>query len=449
MNISTFKESGDIIMKVYERIVNKKNFISIIGLGYVGLPLALEFAKKVDVIGFDIDEHKINEYRRKKDRCNIVDKTLLKESNIFFTADEKKLDKSVFHIVAVPTPIKVDKTPDLRPLEDVCMMLGKHLNKGAYVVFESTVYPGVTEDFCIPILEKYSNLVCGVDFKVGYSPERINPGDEVNTVAKITKVVSGIDEEALEQISDVYELVIDAGVHRVSNIKVAEASKALENAQRDINIAFMNEISKMFDKLGIDTFEVLRASSTKWNFLNFTPGLVGGHCIGVDPYYLMYMSEQIGIESQVIMAGRKINESMGRHIGEKVIELLAKEGKTVLNANVLILGIAFKENVSDIRNTKVIDIIKKLNEFKINTTIVDPLVDKHEVFNEYGISMGEVCDAGAVDGIVLAVPHNKFKNIDLREIKEKYCNKKCIFVDVKGVLNSNYVKELDMTYWRL
>lgn len=436
-------------MKVYENIISRKQSISVIGLGYVGLPLAIEFAKITNVIGFDTDAKKVELLKEKKYQCDIVDIKTLEETDIIFTSDEKELNKSVFHIIAVPTPINKDKTPDLKPLETACKLIGKNIKKGDYVVFESTVYPGVTENFCIPILEEKSGYTCGKDFKVGYSPERINPGDAVNTVTKITKVVSGIDNDALNEIAKVYELIITAGVYKANSIKVAEASKAIENAQRDINIAFMNEMAKVFDKMDIDTNEVLKASSTKWNFLNFTPGLVGGHCIGVDPYYLIYMFEQLSEESQVIAAGRRTNESMGKFIGHKVIELIAKEGKKILGANVLILGFAFKENISDVRNTKVVDIVKTLDEFSVNSIVVDPLVNKEDVYKEYQIDIKEIDDIRLIDAIVWAVPHNCFKKLDLGELKERYCNENCVLLDVKNTLEKTRIIELGLKYWNL
>ena len=339
---------------LYERIVNGEEKISLVGLGYVGMPIAVAFSKKVKVVGFDLNAKKIELYKNGIDPTNEVGDDAIKACTVEFTADETKLREAKFHIVAVPTPVNDDHTPDLSPVEGASTIVGRNLTKGSIVVYESTVYPGVTEDICIPILEKESGLKCGVDFKIGYSPERINPGDRVHRLETIVKIVSGMDEEALDQIAKVYELVVEAGVHRAESIKVAEAAKVIENSQRDINIAFMNELSIIFNKMGIDTQSVLKAAGTKWNFLKFFPGLVGGHCIGVDPYYLTYKAEQLGYHSQIILSGRRINDDMGKYVAESVVKNLIKADVSIKSAKVAILGFTFKENCPDTRNTKII-----------------------------------------------------------------------------------------------
>src|SRR5690554_6877595 len=346
------------MMSLYKQIVNRQEKISLIGLGYVGMPIAVAFAKKTNVIGFDVNKEKIELYKRGIDPTKEVGNEEIKRTTVEFTSDEKRLKEAKFHIIAVPTPVRDDHTPDLSPIESASRTLGRNLTRGSIVVFESTVYPGVTEEVCIPILEKESGLKCGIDFKVGYSPERINPGDKVHRLETIVKVVSGMDEESLNVIAKVYELVVDAGVHRAESIKVAEAAKVIENAQRDINIAFMNELSIIFNKLNIDTLSVLEAASTKWNFLRFYPGLVGGHCIGIDPYYLTYKAEEIGYHSQIILAGRKINDDMGKYVAENVVKNMIKADKPIKGSTVAVFGITFKENCPDVRNTKVVDVIK-------------------------------------------------------------------------------------------
>src|SRR5690554_4856161 len=365
---------------LYSDIISKKEKISLIGLGYVGMPIAVAFAKKVDVIGFDVNEMKIQLYKSGIDPTKEVGDEEIKKTTVDFTSDPTRLREAKFHIVAVPTPIREDKVPDLRPVESASKILGQNLTKGSIVVYESTVYPGVTEDICIPILEKESGLKCGVDFKVGYSPERINPGDKVHRLETIVKIVSGMDEESLDTIAKVYELVVDAGVFRAKSIKVAEAAKVIENSQRDINIAFMNELSIIFNKLNIDTLSVLEAASTKWNFLRFYPGLVGGHCIGIDPYYLTYKAKQVGYHSQIILAGRKINDNMGKYVAENLIKCLIKADVSVKHANVAILGFTFKENCPDTRNTRVIDIVKELRDYEIEPIMVDPVADQEEAY---------------------------------------------------------------------
>ena len=403
-------------MSLLEKIKSKEASIAVIGLGYVGLPLAFEFAKKVTVIGFDINKEKIEGYKNGIDVTGEVGEEL-KNTSIFFTSNEKDLKQSKFFIVSVPTPINSDKTPDLRPVRGASEIVGRNMTPGSIVVYESTVYPGLTEEICVPILEKVSGLKCGVDFKIGYSPERINPGDKVHTVTKIKKVVSGMDEETLDIIAGVYELIVEAGVYRAESIKVAEAAKVIENAQRDINIAFVNELSIIFNMMGIDTKAVLKAAGTKWNFLNFTPGLVGGHCIGVDPYYLTYKAEELGYHPEVILSGRRINDRMGKYIAENTVKMLIKADRPVKGSRVLIMGFTFKENVPDTRNTRVIDIVKELNEYGIEVYITDPVADKDEAFREYGIEIKELDSIEGVDALILAVSHKIYEGINLEDLK--------------------------------
>ncbi|WP_151035639.1 nucleotide sugar dehydrogenase [Bacillus wiedmannii] len=433
---------------LYENILEKKNKISIIGLGYVGLPLAVAFAKHVDVIGFDINTDKIQGYKEGIDVTGEVGNQAVLNSNINFTSNELELKEASLHIVSVPTPIGVDKTPDLKPIIESSKLVGRNLQKGSIVVYESTVYPGVTEEVCVPILESESGLKCGVDFKVGYSPERINPGDKVNTVETIVKIVSGMDNESLDIISKVYELIVVAGVYRAESIKVAEAAKVIENSQRDINIAFMNELSMVFNKMGIDTKEVLKAAGTKWNFLNFTPGLVGGHCIGVDPYYFIYKAEQLGYHSQIILSGRKINDDMGKYVAENTIKSLVKADKCIKGCNIAIFGIAFKENCPDARNTKVMDIINNLKEYGINITIVDPVVNEQEVLQEYGIELYKKSEISNMDAIVFAVPHDEFNSINMNDIINM-SNENPILIDVRRKYDKNEAEEKDIIYWGL
>lgn len=453
-------------MGLYQRILNKQEKVAVIGLGYVGLPLAVAFGKKANVLGFDVNEEKINLYRKGIDVTKEVGDDILRESIVCFTTDESYLKTSKFHIVAVPTPINDDKTPNLKPLMGATKTSGRNLTKGSIVVFESTVYPGVTEDICIPILEEESGLKYGIDFKVGYSPERINPGDKTRKLENIIKVVSGTDEESLDIIAKVYELVVDVGVYKAESIKVAEAAKVIENSQRDINIAFMNELSVIFNKLDIDTQAVLKAAGTKWNFLNFTPGLVGGHCIGVDPYYLTYKAEQTGYHSQIILAGRKINDNMGKYVAENTVKHMIKGDKQIKGATVSILGITFKENCPDVRNTKVIDVINELKEYGIKVVVNDPVADKQEVLNQYGIEMHELEDISDVDAVILAVPHEEYNTLTLDNIKGLYNNKyahlneivatlddesihKDVLIDVKGILDRKEAEENNFIYWRL
>lgn len=436
-------------MNLYEKIKYKKEKLSIVGLGYVGLPLAISFAKKVEVVGFDIDMAKVEAYKRGMDVTNEVGNKNLQETTAFLTFNEEELQKAKFHIIAVPTPINSDKTPNLDAVIGASKIVGRNLVKGSIVVYESTVYPGVTEDICKPILEKESGLRCGFDFKIGYSPERINPGDKIHRLEKIKKVVSGMDEETLDIIAKVYGLIIKTGVYRAESIKVAEAAKVIENAQRDINIAIMNELSIIFNRLDIDTQAVLRAASTKWNFLKFTPGLVGGHCIGVDPYYLTYKAEQIGYHSQIILAGRKINDDMGKYVAENTLKQLIKADRQIKGCKVLVMGITFKENCPDIRNSKVIDIINELKEYGIEIKVVDPLAEESEVQKEYGIKLSKLKNVTDVDAVIFAVPHEKFKNITLKDLKKIYKDNKLVLIDIKGIFNRKEAEDLNYLYWRL
>lgn len=466
-------------MNLYNKLIKKEEKLSLIGLGYVGLPIAVAFAKKLDVIGFDVNKEKIALYQKGIDPTREVGNHVLQNTTVQFTSDETRLREAKFHIVAVPTPINTDKTPNLDPLKSASKILGRNLTKGSIVVFESTVYPGVTEDICVPILEQESGLVCGRDFKVGYSPERINPGDKEHRLENIVKVVAGMDEDSLGIIAQVYELVVDAGVYRAESIKVAEAAKVIENAQRDINIAFMNELSIIFNKMGIDTQAVLKAASTKWNFLNFSPGLVGGHCIGVDPYYLTYKAEQLGYFSQIILSGRKINDNMGKYVAENTVKLMIKANKQINGSKVAIFGITFKENCPDVRNTKVVDVIRELEEYGVQVKVVDPIADRNEVWNEYRIRLCDKDEIKELDAIIFAVPHDEFKTIDLADLKMMYRSSKItdvtvakevvatteievnddeqddyvlddyVLIDVKGMFNRKEAEQMGFLYWRL
>lgn len=439
-------------MNLYKQIVERQEKISLIGLGYVGLPIAVSFSKKADVIGFDVNKEKIDLYNGGIDLTREVGDEIISNCSVDFTSDETKLQEAKFHIVAVPTPINKDKTPDLSPLIYASRTLGRNLIKGSIVVFESTVYPGVTEDICVPILEEYSNLKCGVDFKVGYSPERINPGDKLHRLETIVKVVAGMDSDSLEQISNVYSMVIEAGVYKAESIRVAEAAKVIENSQRDINIAFMNELSIIFNKLGIDTQAVLNAASTKWNFLNFSPGLVGGHCIGVDPYYLTYKAEEVGYHSQIILSGRRINDGMGKYVAENVVKNLITADLSIHDARVAILGFTFKEDCPDTRNSKVIDIVNELREYKIDPVIYDPAADSLEADREYGISFTDIKDIKNMDAIIIAVSHKEFLDLNLNDFDnlfKRVDNNKKIIIDVKAVLDRKETENLNYRYWRL
>lgn len=436
-------------MSLYKNILEGKEKISLVGLGYVGMPIAVAFAKKVGVIGFDLNEKKIETYKAGIDPTNEVGDDVIKSTTVEFTSDEARLKEAKFHIVAVPTPVNDDHTPDLTPVEGASVIVGRNLTKGSIVVYESTVYPGVTEDVCIPILERESGLKCGVDFKVGYSPERINPGDKVHRLETIIKIVSGMDEDSLEEIANVYELVVEAGVHRASCIKVAEAAKVIENSQRDINIAFMNELSIIFNKMGIDTKSVLEAAGTKWNFLKFSPGLVGGHCIGVDPYYLTYKAESLGYHSQIILSGRRINDDMGKYVAENVVKNLIKSNKYVKNAKVAILGFTFKENCPDTRNTKVFDIVKELREYGIDPVVADPQADAAEAKHLYGIEFVDMSEIKEMDAVVVAVAHDCFADLDESKISKFFGAGQKVLVDIKGVLNRAQYEAAGYNYWRL
>ncbi len=437
---------------LYEKIVNGEEKISLVGLGYVGMPIAVAFAKKVKVVGFDLNAKKIDLYKSGVDPTNEVGDEAIAQSTVEFTSNPEMLKEAKFHIVAVPTPVNDDHSPDLSPVEGASKILGQNLTKGSVVVFESTVYPGVTEDVCVPILEKESGLKCGVDFKIGYSPERINPGDKEHRLENIKKIVSGMDDESLDVIAKVYELVIEAGVHRAESIKVAEAAKVIENSQRDINIAFMNELSIIFNKMGIDTKSVLEAAGTKWNFLKFYPGLVGGHCIGVDPYYLTYKAEQIGYHSQIILSGRRINDDMGKYIAESTVKNLIKASKSVRDAKVAILGFTFKEDCPDTRNTKIIDVVNELAEYGITPVIADPIADKDEAKREYGIEFVDMSDIKDADAVILAVAHKEFKDFTMADLDKLYKNgdnNQKVLVDVKGLLNRKEYEKAGYNYWRL
>ena len=438
-------------MGLYEDLVNGKEKLSLVGLGYVGMPIAVAFARKINVVGFDLNEKKIELYKNGVDPTNHVGNEVIKNTKVAFTADPSKLREAKFHIVAVPTPVNDDHTPDLTPVEGASRILGQNLTKGSVVVFESTVYPGVTEDICVPILEKESGLKCGVDFKIGYSPERINPGDKVHRLETITKIVSGMDAETLDTVAKVYELVVEAGVYRAESIKVAEAAKVIENSQRDINIAFMNELSIIFHKMGIDTKAVLEAAGTKWNFLKFMPGLVGGHCIGVDPYYLTYKAEELGYHSQIILSGRRINDDMGKYVAESLVKDLIKADIPVKRAKVAILGFTFKENCPDTRNTKVIDIYKELGEYGIHPIVVDPAADADEAKRLYGIEFQTMDDVKNVDAVIIAVAHDKFLSLSKDDINSFFNpkHKHKVLMDIKGLLDRKEYMTEDYLYWRL
>ena len=437
-------------MSLYEKIVSKEEKLALVGLGYVGMPIAVAFAKKVRVIGYDLNAAKIELYKSGIDPTNEVGNDAIRNSTVEFTSDETRLREAKFHIVAVPTPVNDDHTPDLTPVEGASRILGRNLTKGSIVVFESTVYPGVTEDICVPILEKESGLKCGVDFKIGYSPERINPGDKVHRLETIKKIVSGMDEETLDEVAHVYELVVEAGVHRAESIKVAEAAKVIENSQRDINIAFMNELSIIFNKMGIDTKSVLEAAGTKWNFLKFYPGLVGGHCIGVDPYYLTYKAEQLGYHSQIILSGRRINDDMGKYCAENLVKQLIKADRPVKNAKVAILGFTFKENCPDTRNTKIIDIYNELKEYGITAVIADPNADADEAKRLYGVEFVSFDSIRDMDAVILAVAHEQFKTLSMETIGTLYAkNAPKVLLDLKGLLDRKAYEQAGYAYWRL
>jgi UDP-N-acetyl-D-galactosamine dehydrogenase len=434
---------------IYKKLLENKSAIAVVGLGYVGLPLAHSYSKKVKTIGFDNNKIKIQRYLKGIDVTKEIGDEEIKNSNIFFTCDEKKLQKASFIIIAVPTPIRIDKTPDLGPIISASKIVGRNLQKGSIIVYESTVYPGVTEEVCVPILEKESGLKCGIDFKVGYSPERINPGDHTHRLHNIIKIVSAMDQETLDEIALIYKIVVtNADIYKAESIKIAEAAKVIENSQRDINIAFMNELSIIFHKMGIDTQAVLNAAGTKWNFLKFYPGLVGGHCIGVDPYYLTHKASLLGYESQVILSGRKINDSIGKFIVENIIKEIIKAKKIVNNAKVGIIGFTFKEDCQDIRNTKVMDIVEELWQYNINPIIFDPIADKYEAKHSYNVLLKELDDFGNLDVIVIAVAHSQFKEYNPNLLK-KYFSGTPILFDIKGIFNKFIFENSGYIYWRL
>ena len=440
-------------MSFYDRLVKKEEKLSLVGLGYVGMPIAVAFANKgIDVIGFDLNKAKIELYKNGVDPTKEVGDDAIKNTTVCFTSDEADLKKAKFHIVAVPTPVNTDHTPDLTPVVGASEIVGRNLTKGSYVVFESTVYPGCTEDVCIPILERESGLKCGVDFKVGYSPERINPGDKVHRLENITKIVSGCDDEALATIKAVYDIVIEVGTYPVSNLRTAEAVKVVENSQRDINIAFMNELAMAFDKMDIDTNEVVDGMNTKWNALGFRPGLVGGHCIGVDPYYFTYQAEKLGYHSQIILNGRIVNDSMGKFVADAAIKNMIAVGQAPKKSKVVILGLTFKENCPDTRNSKVDDIIKRLAEYEITPIVVDPWASERDAMHEYGVTLTKLEDVKDADCVIVAVAHNEFKALSLDAIKKLFKNTadtEKVLIDVKGLYKVAELKESGMKYWRL
>ena len=438
-------------MSLYEKLVNKEEKLALIGLGYVGMPIAVAFAQKgLNVIGFDLNEAKINLYKSGIDPTKEVGDDVIRNTTVEFTADEAKLREAKFHVVAVPTPVNTDHTPNLAPVVGASQIVGRNLTKGSIVVYESTVYPGVTEDVCIPILEKESGMKCGVDFKVGYSPERINPGDKVHRLENIHKIVSGMDAESLEEIKNVYDIVIEVGTYPVSSIKTAEAVKVVENSQRDINIAFMNELAMVFDRMGIDTNEVVDGMNTKWNALGFRPGLVGGHCIGVDPYYFIYEAEKLGYHSQIILNGRIVNDSMGAFVADAAVRKMIEAGQAPKHSKVVILGLTFKENCPDTRNSKVDDIIKRLKEYGISPLVVDPWANERDAMHEYGVTLTKLEDVSDVDCVIVAVAHNEFKALSLADIKKLYAkDTEPVLLDVKGLYKVEELKASGLNFWRL
>lgn len=439
-------------MSLYERILSRDEKIALVGLGYVGMPIAVAFAKHTDVIGFDLNEEKIALYKNGFDPTNEIGSEGIKETTVDFTADETRLREAKFIIVAVPTPVNTDHTPDLTPVIGASELIGRNLTKGSIIVYESTVYPGCTEDVCIPILERVSGLKCGVDFKVGYSPERINPGDRAHRLENIHKIVSGMDEESLDEIKNVYDIVIEVGTHPVSNIKTAEAVKVVENSQRDINIAFMNELAMVFDKMGIDTNEVVDGMNTKWNALGFRPGLVGGHCIGVDPYYFTYQAEKLGYHSQIVLNGRIVNDGMGAFVADAAVKKMIAAGQAPKKSKVVILGLTFKENCPDTRNSKVNDIIKQLRVYGIEPTVVDPWASERDAMKEYGVELKTLADAKDADCIIVAVAHNEFREMGLSKVKELFrdvSDDQKVLIDVKGLYKVDELKTSGVRWWRL
>lgn len=437
---------------IYKGLISGKEKLALVGLGYVGMPIAVEFAKHINVIGFDINEKRVEEYNNGIDSTNEVGDAI-KYTTVEFTADPKKLSEAKFLIVAVPTPVKDDNSPDLEPLKGASKTIGQNLSSGSIVVFESTVYPGVTEDVCIPIIERESGLKCGVDWKIGYSPERINPGDRVHTLTNIKKVVSGMDEESAREIKKVYDIVIKAGTFPVSTIKTAEAVKVVENSQRDINIAFMNEIAIICDKMGIDTDEVLAGMNTKWNALGFKPGLVGGHCIGVDPYYLTNAAEKLGYHSQIILNGRQVNDSMGAFVADAAIKAMIEAGMAPKKATVVILGLTFKENCPDTRNSKVVDIIDRLKEYDINPVITDGWADPVIAKKEYGVDLVNYEDIPKADCVIVAVGHNEYRSMSTMQLKrlfkDELADDEKVLIDVKSLYRMDELEASGMRFWRL
>ncbi len=439
-------------MTVFDDLTSRRAKLAVVGLGYVGLPIAVEFAKKLDVIGFDTDVGKVEKLRRGVDPTDEVGARALGETGAVFTADPALLRAASFFVIAVPTPINTDKTPDLAPVVSASQIVGDCLRKGAVVVYESTVYPGVTEEVCLPILEQRSGLRCGVDFKIGYSPERINPGDRVHRLPTIRKIVSGMDEETLDTVASVYALIITAGVYRASSIKVAEAAKVVENSQRDINIAFINEMAMVFDRIGIDTNDVIDAMNTKWNALGFRPGLVGGHCIGVDPYYFIYEAEKLGYHSQIVLSGRKVNDGMGMFVADAAIKKMILAGKTVKSARVAIFGMTFKENCPDVRNSKVYDIIQRLREYGVDPLVIDPVADPEETQSVYGITLTPISAIFGADCLIFAVAHQQFRDLTWAQIDQCFegCPARCrVLLDVKGMFRPDDLKSRGYAWWRL
>lgn len=438
---------------IYDEIINKESNIALVGLGYVGMPIAVAFANKgVNVIGYDLNAAKIELYKQGIDPTLEVGDDAIKSTTVDFTSDETRIKEAKFIIVAVPTPVNTDHTPDLTPVIGASEIVGRNLTKGAIVVYESTVYPGCTEDVCIPILEKESGLKCGVDFKIGYSPERINPGDKVHRLENIRKIVSGCDKESLGEIKKVYDIVIEVGTYPVSNIRTAEAVKVVENSQRDINIAFMNELAMVFDRMGIDTNEVVDGMNTKWNALGFRPGLVGGHCIGVDPYYFTYEAEKLGYHSQIILNGRIVNDSMGAYVADQTVKKMIIAGKAPTKSKVVILGLTFKENCPDTRNSKVSDIYNRLEEYGIKPIVVDPWASERDAIYEYGITLQQIDSAEDADCIIFAVAHKEFKNMSMEQIDKLYKNmpqNEKVLIDVKGLFDVKTLNQSGMTWWRL
>lgn len=444
----------DKLISLYEQLINRKEYLAVVGLGYVGMPIAVAFAQKgINVMGFDTNKNKVDLYRSGIDPTNEVGDTVISETNINFTSSESELRNAHFFIVAVPTPVNSDHTPNLSPVEEASVIIGRNLDRNSVIVFESTVYPGVTEDVCIPILEKESRLKCGIDFKVGYSPERINPGDKIHTLSTIQKIVSGMDKESLDIIKKIYDLVIEAGTYPVSSIKTAEAIKVVENSQRDINIAFMNELAMVFDRMNIDTNEVIDGMNTKWNALGFRPGLVGGHCIGVDPYYFTYEAEKLGYHSQIILNGRIVNDSMGTYVADAAVKKMIQAGQAPVHSSVAVLGLTFKENCPDIRNSKVGDIIKRLENYNIRPIVVDPWANEQEAKNEYGVELMSLKDISNVDCVIVAVAHKEFRRLSISDIeaffRPELRNDEKVLIDIKGLYKIEDLEKSGLRYWRL